>query len=125
MDLTSFTKLVQTFGAAPERWNTPEHEAALQLAGTPQGADLLKQEKRLDDKLDLFQAPSCDKLCERLYASIINDKSQRLIFLFLRQATWISLLFMIGGFYFGWYQTHEDYVNTTSYFNQMFDETIY
>lgn len=121
MDFDSFKKMVQTFGASCARWETNDAEAAAVWAKSGVGTGIIKTEQQLDNKLDLICAPPCGLLADRLYAAVMNEKTQRQIFLFLRYSTWLSLLLMIGGFWLGWYQTQQDYVNTQSYFDTIFD----
>lgn len=121
MDFNSFKKTVQTFGSRRDRWETDDIESARGWAETGEGAAVIRAERLLDDKLDALCPPAVRSLANRLYAAILNEKTQRQLFLFWRYSAWLSLLFMIGGFYLGWHQTHRDYVNTQSYFDALFD----
>ena len=118
MTFDSFAQTVQTFGASPSRWETDEINA---WATTEEGFNLLQTEKELDDQLDLVQPPACAGLIERIQVAVMNEKAQRQILLFWKISPWISFLFMIGGFYLGWYENHLNYANTQSYFSTMFD----
>ena len=124
MDFNSFKKTVQTFGSCRDRWETNDPASADILAKTEEGKAIVHTEKTLDDKLDTFCPPVCIDLTDRLYTVIINEKTQRQFFLFVRYSAWLSLLFMIGGFCLGWYQTQQDYINTQSYFDTIFDPTF-
>ena len=121
MDFNSFQKMVQTFGACRARWETKEFEAASAWAETPRGADIIRSEQKLDERLNLFRPPVCAGLSDRLYAALLNERTQRQFLFILRYSTWLSLLFMIGGFCLGWYQTRQVYINTQSYFDTLFD----
>ena len=121
MNLKTFERIVQTFGASCSRWETNDLDAVSALAQSDNGKTLIRTEQLLDNKLDLLCVPTNTLLAERLYTTIVNEKTKNQILLFLRYSTWLSLLFMIGGFYLGWYQTHQDYLNTQSYFDTMFD----
>ena len=121
MNFNSFKKMVQTFGSCRDRWETDDIDSAAAWTESAEGAGVIRAERLLDAKLDLFCPPVCSHLADRLYATIVNEKTQRQIFLLLRYSTWLSLLFIISGFCLGWYQTHQDYVNTQSYFDTMFD----
>lgn len=125
MNLTSFKQMVQTFGANPKRWETENVEEAFGFAAMPAAASALAVEQNLDEKLDLFSVPFCDNLNQRLFSAIMNETGRKYFFFFIRQATWISLLFMIGGFYLGWHGSQQKMLNTESYFSAMFDVTIY
>ena len=121
MNFNSFKKMVQTFGSCRNRWETDDIDSAAAWAESGAGAGVIRAERLLDDKLDLICPSVCDNLAGRLYTAIMNEKMQRQFLLFIRYSTWFSLLFMSGGFFLGWYQTHQDYVNTQSYFDTMFD----
>lgn len=121
MNLKTFERIVQTFGASCSRWETNDLDAVSALAQSDNGKTLIRTEQLLDNKLDLLCVPTNTLLAERLYTTIVNEKTKNQILLFLRYSTWLSLLFMIGGFYLGWYQTHQDYLNTQSYFDTIFD----
>ena len=121
MDFNSFKKMVQTFGSCRSRWETDDIDSAAAWAESDEGAGVIRAERLLDDKLNLICPPACGNLAERLYTAVMNEKTQRQFLLFVRYSTWFSLLFMIGGFCLGWFQTHQDYVNTQSYFDTIFD----
>lgn len=120
MDFNSFKKIVQTFGSASMHWETDD-ASIYDWEKSVAGSEIIKKERCLDKKLDLVCPPSCDLLVDRLYTAIINDNTRQQFFLFLRYSKWLSLLFVISGFCLGWYQTHQDYVNTQSYFDTIFD----
>ncbi|MBR1777583.1 MAG: hypothetical protein IJ752_03230 [Alphaproteobacteria bacterium] len=125
MDFDSFAQMIQTFGASAARWETDQPEATAQWAKTRKGAKLLQAEKILDTELDSLQPPLCTGLIERIQSVVMNEKTQRQIVLFWRISPWVSFLFMIGGFYMGWYQNHQDFINTQSYFTTMFEDLNY
>ena len=120
MDTKLFEQTLQTFGASPSHWET-EQKDELVAWGKTDGAEIMRQEKDLDDCLNLLVPPVCDNLTEKIQALVINEKIQRQIVLFWKISPWISFLFMVCGFSLGWYQHHLDYINTQSYFNTMFD----
>ena len=124
MDFNSFKKTVQTFGACRDRWETNDPETANILAISNAGTSIVHTEKMLDDKLDMFCPPDCHDLADRLYTAVINETAQKQFLLFVRYSAWFSLLFMIGGFYLGWYQTQQDFVDTQSYFDTLFAPTF-
>lgn len=121
MTFDDFKKMVQTFGTSCRRWETDDTGSCAIFSKSDQGIALIKTEKQLDDCLDLICPPICNGLADRLYSAIINEKTRHQIILFWRYSTFLSLLLMIGGFYLGWYQTHQDYMNTQSYFDTIFD----
>lgn len=125
MNITSFTRMVQTFGSDPKRWESDDIENAESFAATPMAAEITAEEAKLDKRLDLFSVPFRDNLNERLYAAIMSETGRKFMFLFIRHSTWISLLFMIGGFYLGWRGSHQHIQNEENYFRTMFDVTIY
>ena len=125
MDFDSFAQMIQTFGASASRWETDQAEEAVKWAKTREGAALLRKEKALDNKLDTVQPPFYPDLINRIQSVVMNEKAQRQIVLFWRISPWISFLFLIVGFYMGWHQNHQDFVNTQNYFTTMFDDLYY
>lgn len=123
MNFDAFRKNVQTFGSDPKKWPGCENPSfSLALSGNE--AALWTEERRLDDRLNLFSPPFNPGLSERLFAAIVNEQNRRLFFVFLRYSAAVSLLLMICGFYIGWQNAEMNYANTQSYFNDMFDYTL-
>ncbi len=121
MTFDKFKQMIQTFGASSCRWETDDIASCRIFSKSNQGIKLLESEKRLDEQLDILVPPICVGLADRLYAAVVNERVRHQILLFWRCSTFLSLLLMIGGFYLGWYQTHQDYMNTQSYFDTLFD----
>ncbi len=123
MNFDEFKKTVQTFGSDPKKWSDSESRPFFPALSGNEAA-VWTEERRLDDKLNLFCPPFNPGLSERLYAAIINEQNKHLFFVFLRYSAVISLLFLICGFYIGWQDAELNYANTQSYFNDMFDYTL-
>lgn len=121
MTTDSFAQIIQTFGADAAHWETERFDQIKAWTETEEGKRILQTEKELDDCLNLVQPPVCTGLIDKIQAIITNEKTQRQILLFWKISPWISFACMIGGFYLGWYQNHQDYINTQSYFSTMFD----
>ncbi len=125
MDFDRFKTIIQTFGASPCRWETTDLESAVDWIDCEQGKTFIQEQKKIDGYLDLLQPPACPFLSEKIYNAVMNEMTQRQIFLFLRYSTLLSFLFMIGGFCLGWYQTQQDYINTQSYFTTLFNDITF
>ena len=124
-DTTEFAQTLQTFGSSPARWETDQAEQIKKWTETPDGTDVLNREKELDCLLDSIQPPVCTELIDRIQAAVMQDCVRRQVLLFWRISPWISFLCVLCGFYLGWYQSHQDYINMQSYFSSMFDDFNY
>lgn len=125
MTFDSFAKTVQTFGSDPDRWETEQRDDIVKWTQTDEGRSVLRQEKELDEQLNLLQPPPCSGLIDKIQSAIIQDKAKSQILLFWRISPWISVLCILCGFYLGWHQSQQNYINMQSYFSTMFDDFNY
>lgn len=84
-----------------------------------------EEEKELNACLDMIQPPDCTGLTDKILSAVLLEKAKSQMLLFWRVSPWISVLCILCGFYLGWYQSHQDYINAQSYFSTMFDDFNY
>jgi len=76
---------------------------------------------QLDALLNQYTVPDSASLSDEIFIRAMRERAPKLWLFFVKNCTWLSVAFLIGGFCFGSYANAADYQNAAAYLDTLYN----